>query len=199
MTWYSFDVGVERGVDEYIAHMLPPFGYACDVGANDGRLYSNSLHFETRGWIVLCVEPIPDLEEAGRSCRKLWRTVACGANDEEARQFAMCNGHSTWASRSTLMTDGNIPYGIEDGVEQIIDVPVRRLDRVLEEAGFPRLDYLTIDVEGTEPEVLAGFTADRWRPTIIVAESIYDDLKAPCGYEKINRISYDNVYRRTAP
>ena len=78
-------------------------------------------------------------------------------------------------------------------------VPCLRLDRILEEAGFPRLDYLTIDVEHHEQAVLAGFTTERWKPQIIVVEDIADIVpRAIPGYERIHRLEYDNVFRRLA-
>ena len=45
-----------------------------------------------------------------------------------------------------------------------ITVPTRTLDALLNEAGFPRIDFITIDVEGHEMEVLRGFSLEKHRP-----------------------------------
>ena len=49
--------------------------------------------------------------------------------------------------------------------EKIINVSIRTLDSILVEAGSPtEFDFLPIDVEGHEIEVLRGFDIARWRP-----------------------------------
>jgi FkbM family methyltransferase len=186
VSYYS-DNGVDRAIEQY----LPEFGYAADVGANNGTFGSNSLCFEEKGWIVLCIEPNPLLEEDGRLKRRLWRTVACAAEDCEAHPFAAVGG-APYASSSALIRAGS------PGPETA-QVICRRLDRVLEEAGFPRLDYLTVDVESWEDEVMAGFTIERWKPTIIVLESWDDKQSVPAGYERIERRAFDNIYKRLPP
>jgi hypothetical protein len=42
----------DNGVDEMLAPLVPSFGYACDVGANNGSLFNNTLALEKRGWLV---------------------------------------------------------------------------------------------------------------------------------------------------
>ena len=181
MSYYS-----DNGVDNLLDYLgiLPGVGLACDVGANNGLFNSNTLHFEEQGWIVLCVEPNPLLAEEGRSRRRLWREVACSSEDGTATFFAV--GANPYASSSTI--------GL--GTGQPFEVQVLRLDRVLEEAGFTRLDYLTIDVEGHEKKVLAGFTIERWKPTVLVVETWVDDMETPVGYRRQERRQFDNVYIR---
>lgn len=189
MTYYS-----DNGVDAFIEPMLPETGYACDVGANLGDHYSNTFHLEEKGWTVLCVEPNPLLEEYGRSKRKLWRQVACGVGDVEEWPFT---AYDAWphAGHSSLGNESR--YGVP-GTPQTFKVKIRRVDRLLEEAGFPALDFLTIDVEGWELEVLAGFTVERWNPGVIVFEDYLDRygyVSFP-GYEFVDKLVYDRIYRR---
>jgi hypothetical protein len=48
---------------------------------------------------------------------------------------------------------------------------VRTLDQVLADAKAPvPLDFVSIDVEGHEVDVLRGFDLQRWRPRLIVIE-----------------------------
>jgi FkbM family methyltransferase len=185
----------DNGVDDFLLSELAiDKGYACDVGANNGRSGSNTLLLEEKGWIVLCIEPNPLLETDGRGCRKLWRQVACGAVDEDEREFLSVGGHP-YASYSGL----ELRYGGTSTTE--ISVKVRTLDRLLEEAGFPRLDLLTIDVEGYEDEVLKGFTVERWKPQFIVVEdcdgcSPLMKYAIPEGYEEMPRCHLDRIWRR---
>ena len=65
---------------------------------------------------------------------------------------------------------------LEDTDYQIVDVevPVRRLDAILTEAGLDPADpihFLKIDVEGFEESVIRGIDLSVWRPWVVVAES----------------------------
>lgn len=192
MTTYS-----DNGVDTLVQSIFDGFiGHACDVGANNGVFNSNTLALEEAGWTVLCVEPNPLLAPDGRKARKLWREVACGEADADDADFSLYETGPHYASSSGLGVRGRGDCGLP---RSIVKVRVRTLDRVLEEAGFPKLDYLTVDVEGWEREVMAGFTAERWKPRVIVLEDWNNDpagrLIIP-GYSFVSRAMFDNVYRR---
>lgn len=174
-------------VDSTIEQHLPEFGYACDVGANDGVFFSNTKHYEDKGWLVLCVEPNPLLEESGREKRKLWRNVACG-RENGTTEFTACGQHP-YASNSGLRSD-------IDGKK--FTVPMVKLDDLIEQAGFPRLDFLSVDCEGWEDEVMAGFTVERWKPKIIVLEYWTGDGMDIQGYEKLCKLEFDVIYLRKA-
>lgn len=185
----------DNGMDMVVAKMFGDFvGHACDVGANDGLCNSNSLHLEEHGWTVLCIEPNPLLASAGKLRRKLWREVACSGSDVEVETFFAYKAHPTFASWSSISARDEQASGVE---RDTFKIKTRRLDRLLEEAGFPKLDFLTVDVEGWEKEVMAGFTAERWKPKVIVLEA-WDDsytIQIP-GYEMFERRQYDNLYLR---
>lgn len=186
---YHSNNGVDAAVDKVFGDYV---GHACDVGANDGLFFSNTMFFEQKGWTVLCVEPNPLLAEAGRKNRRLWREVACSAEDAELATFKSVKGNNH-ASSSALM-----PEGHADGAD-LFQVRVRRLDRVLDEAGFPKLDYLTVDVENWERQVMAGFTVERWKPKVIVLEEWTEEVIQIPGYDMTSRHEYDNVYVRREP
>lgn len=197
----------DNGVDAFIAPLLPAKGYAADIGANNGVLSSNTKHFEDEGWTVLCVEPNPALAAEGRGNRKLWRVVACDAREGEGL-FSIV-GKYPYASCSGFHVD-NIPASL--GVSQLvlkreaIHVPLRRLDGLLKEAGFPRLDLLSIDTEGHELAVMEGLDLSVWKPTVIVAEGwpgkFESDLKTYLGareYTFLATRQHDHIFKRATP
>ena len=91
------------------------------------------------------------------------------------------------------MAPGAIP-------EKVIRVPVRTLDSILEEAGSPAgFDFLSIDVEGHEIDVLRGFDIARWRPRLIMIEDHVADLSKhryliSSGYRIIRRYENNGWY-----
>ena len=62
---------------------------------------------------------------------------------------------------------------------RVARLPVTSIDRVVEELGLERVDFLKMDVEGAEVEALRGArkTLQRWRPRLSVAtENLADDI-----------------------
>ena len=187
---------VESGADRYVESLLPDFfdGYACEVGANNGDFGSNTLLFEQLGWTVLCIEPNPLHEKHGRANRRLWRQLACSDHDSEGEQFEAV-GEYPWGADSALVGDVGKPQYPKNGT-QYFTVKVRTLDRVLEDAGFPRLDFLSVDVECWERKVMAGFTVERWKPKVIVLEEWTENAIVIPGYTIKDRLCCDNIYLR---
>jgi len=85
-------------------------------------------------------------------------------------------------------------------LERIIEVPVRTLDDILIEANAPlAFDFLSVDVEGHELEVLSGFDFARWRPRLILLEDHVGNLAKhrflKCvGYRLIRRCENNGWY-----
>ena len=79
-------------------------------------------------------------------------------------------------------------------------MPIRTLDSVLEEARAPEhFDFLSIDVEGHEIEVLRGFDIARWQPRLILLEDHVADLSkhrylTAHGYRIVRRYENNGWY-----
>lgn len=188
-----------NGIDKRIEPLLPDFGYACDVGANNGLFLSNTKLFEQKGWRVLCVEPNPKLVDEGKKNRKEWIQAACGPEDIDAVNFIIV-GEYPYAAGSGFHIE---KMGELIKTSEIVTVPMRRIDTLLKAASFPRLDLLSIDVEWHELEVLAGIDLNVWTPKIIVVESLSDNMATQLdsflwkyGYRYFFTQELDRCYRR---
>jgi len=146
-------------------------GYFVEVGANEPRARSQTFHLEQAGWSGVLIEPQPELAAQLRAERRAKVfAVACSSPDNAGRTLAMHVAGPLSSLNRVRMAPGAKP-------ERIIDVPARTLDSVLEEAGAPAgFDFLSIDVEGHELEVLRGFAVARWRPRLILLEDHVGDL-----------------------
>lgn len=204
MAFYSAN-GVDRTL---LLEIFPDYGIvegmAVECGGFDGVHGSNTLALEERGWTVLCIEANPLLAEKGQSRRRLWRSVACGAQDADSAEFwyyvtvpSAPFPFYHMASESALVKDGRVPYRPDaPPEEQRIKVPVRTMDRCLEEAGFHWLDYASIDVEGGEADLMAGFDLERWKPVAISIESADHSVRAPANYRQVGVFDYDHLFVR---
>jgi FkbM family methyltransferase len=143
-------------------------GYFVDVGANDPFVWSQTFHLEQLGWGGVLIEPQPDLAEALRR-ERMARVFAVGCSSPEnsgrARTLRVAGEGGVYA---TLNPQFDIAGAKTIGT---LEVPVRTLDQILVEAGAPvPIDFLSIDVEGHEIEVLRGFDIETWQPRLILIE-----------------------------
>ena len=169
-------------------------GYFVEVGANDPRAQSQTWHLEQAGWTGVLVEPQPDLAGKLRAMRKAKVfAVACSSPDNAGRMLPLHVAGPLSALDRKRMAPGATPA-------TVIDVPIRTLDSVLEEAGTPAgFDFLSIDVEGHEIEVLRGFDIARWQPRLILLEDHVADLSkhrylSAAGYRIVRRYENNGWY-----
>jgi FkbM family methyltransferase len=168
-------------------------GYFVEVGANHPCDGSQTWHVEQRGWRGILVEPLP--ENAGRLRAARTATVfavACSSPENAGKVLPFYAADAL----SGLDRERIAPWA----KPQVIDVAVRTLDSLLEEAGAPQpLDFLSIDVEGHEVEVLRGFDFARWAPRLILLEDHVANLNRhrfmqANGYRLIRRTGVNGWY-----
>lgn len=169
-------------------------GYFVEVGANDPRERSQTWHLEQSGWTGVLVEPQPELAAKLRAQRKAKVfAVACSAPENAGRELPLHVAGPLSSLDRSLMAPGSTP-------ETVIAVPIRTLDSILEEAGSPtEFDFLSIDVEGHEIEVLRGFDIGHWRPRLILLEDHVADLSKhqyllTAGYRIVRRYENNGWY-----
>jgi FkbM family methyltransferase len=171
-------------------------GFFVEVGANDPHARSQTWHLEQAGWTGVLIEPQPDLARKlcdNRKSRVF--AVACSSPDNAGRNLPLHVAGPLSSLDLDQMAPGSIP-------ETTIQVPIRTLDSVLEEAAAPaRFDFLSIDVEGHEIEVLRGFDISRWQPRLILLEDHVADLSkhrylAAAGYRIVRRHENNGWYVR---
>lgn len=144
-----------------------------DVGAHQGGA---AAPFLAEGWIVHAFEPDPQLCRALRQrlgvnprLRIVERAVS-NADREDVPFFT--TAESTGA--------GTLAPFLPSHVERRL-VDTTTLDAYCHEAGIDRVDFLKVDVEGLDLQVLEGFPWDRMTPPVVLCE--FDERKTvPRGY-----------------
>jgi FkbM family methyltransferase len=144
-------------------------GYCVEVGAHDGRTGSASYLFEQKGWQCLLVEPIPALVDEIRKHRACM-VVNCAASSTEGEATFFVAENVEPMSTLDLTPDRLDWIRRAGGDVTQITVRTATLDSLLEEADFPEIQFLTIDVEGHEMAVLEGFTLEAHKPRIVIIE-----------------------------
>jgi FkbM family methyltransferase len=168
-------------------------GYFVEVGAYQPEHLSQTFDLEQRGWSGVLVEPQPDLaaELRRRRTAKVY-AEACSSRANSGSQMTLHLAGGASSFNKALNLAALKPHGI-------MDVPARTLDEILADAGLPQVDFISIDVEGHELEVLDGFDLARWHPRLILIEDLLLHLRVHRylirrGYRWFRRTGLDNWY-----
>jgi FkbM family methyltransferase len=188
-------------------------GYYVELGANDGITQSNTLYFEKyRHWKGLLVEPAPHNYLKCRANRSPDNSMYCAAcvsfdYDREFVRLAYSNLMSTPLGLSSDIGDplaharsGRKFLGHSGDVFEYGAV-ARTLNDLLKESHAPAsIDFLSLDVEGAELEVLRGVDHAAYRFRFILVECRdFDRMHAyllGVGYEFVENLSaHDYLFR----
>ncbi|MBO9578426.1 MAG: FkbM family methyltransferase [Microbacteriaceae bacterium] len=171
-------------------------GFYVDVGGYHPTEHSVTKHFYDSGWRGINVEPIPSRFQSFETERprdiNLNLGLAARAGTMTLREYD--EAHAGWSSMSAHMHE---LHGASDASYVDYEVPVRTLAEILEEHGVEAIDFLKIDVEGFETEVILGNDWARWRPTIVVVERTGDSwhsLLETAGYREIFNDSLNSYF-----
>lgn len=175
-------------------------GVYVDVGAWEWQRGSNTYFLERElGWTGLAVDASREFEEGWRRHRPGARFVAAFVADVEGDTRTLYTGANTLTSSS----ERDIPHTFGGGVVDTDRVETARLDTLLARFGIDRVDFLTMDIEWSEPAALRGFSIERYRPALVCIEAHMPvrqqilDYFAKAGYTLVGRYlryDLDNLY-----
>jgi FkbM family methyltransferase len=171
-------------LDQQIEHYLDfDSGYFVELGANDGKLASNTYYYEkSRNWRGVLIEPAPNLFLQCRENRSAEDFVVCAAcvsfgYKEEFVRLMYCDSMSVSLNVETDIGD---PTAHAELGRQFLrpgetvfafGAVARTLNSILLEANAPKLiDFLSLDVEGSEIEVLKGVDHEIFRFRYLLIE-----------------------------
>ena len=162
-----------QNLEDYHLSLLfagePPGTYV-DVGGGHPVADNVSFYFYLKGWRGLVVEPQSKLASIYAPVRPRDHTVSmlAGATDGEMEFHTVDKLHG-FSTTIKSHAAGAQAFGVGYSTTRL---PVRRLSTLLDEAQITQIDFLKIDVEGAEADVLAGIDWRRHRPRVIVIEAV---------------------------
>lgn len=150
-------------------------GFFVDVGAHDGIRLSNTYLLGLLGWTGICIEAHP--EYADQCVRNRPESIcihgAC-IGDNRGRVTFYTEREGLFSSLSSDTGPARRHYrhslGQPFGGFQVIEVPGLTLDSALMDICRP-IDLVSIDVEGSELDVLAGLDLEKYRPRVLLVEA----------------------------
>jgi len=200
---YQSQHGEDRWLDKYFHQKRQ--GFFVEVGAYDGVVLSNTYHFENeRAWTGILVEPDArkaELCRVSRANSRIYECAAVGSDDIQEISFFQVEGGEVY--NTINLVDSHRKRLEEYGLKhREVRVRAMTLDQILTDAKPPKIDFLSIDVEEAEYEVLKGFDIKRWKPRIVFVESNSPERKPEIrdyfvrnGYAYLHSIEVNDFYR----
>jgi len=150
-------------------------GFFLDVGANHYRDSSTTYYLEKHlGWSGIAVEPLRQFEadyQAHRPATRFLPFFVSDVSDEQAKLYVL-DQHTVVSSSDRAFTErtGRNP-------KEML-VPTITLNDLLATRGVEKLDFLSMDIELSEPKALAGFDVRRYRPELVCIEA-HPEVRQP--------------------
>lgn len=174
----------EPKVDELIRQYFPnkQNGKCIEVGATDGIYFSNTYHFELNGWDSLCIEPVPSTFEKLKKNRKNCLNLAISSENKEEIDFELftINGvDQPHSAMSGIKVDdvlvNDLKKHFPNTERKTIKVPTKRLDWCIENHfKHEQIDFISIDTEGNELDVLKSFDVNSFNLKLLIIENNYN-------------------------
>jgi FkbM family methyltransferase len=154
-------------------------GFFLDIGAHDGITGNNTFLFEKLGWSGICIEPIPSVFEKLKNNRNciLIESALCETSGED--DFLVLEGYTEMLSGLIRNYDARHISRIEHelismgGRKEVIRCKTITMD----ELNLPPvIDYVSLDVEGSELNILKTIDFNKYQINFMSIENNYHDI-----------------------
>jgi FkbM family methyltransferase len=145
-------------------------GFYIDVGAGHPIADNVSFWFYERGWRGIVIEPQPEL--AALYARLRPRDLAvCGLIGRAAGEIDFHMVERLHGLSTTVEQHAREAQKFGAGY-RTVRLPVSTLAELCARHGVATVDFLKVDVEGAENDVLRGGDWDRFRPKVVLVEAV---------------------------
>ena len=196
---YYSEFGQDQWLEEHIFKNKRK-GVFVEIGALDGIFHSNTFFFEKeRDWDGICIEPNPTMFAElvkNRTCMKLGCAITSVYGTVDFLQIdGVLRG---WSCVLQTIECEHAQRIVERDLKRTtISVPSFPLDKII--STDRKIDYLSIDVEGSEKDILLTFPIEKYDIDILEVEINFDDdldkLITDKNFVFLQRLGVSNIYR----
>lgn len=205
MAVYHSHVGQDQFVNENFFKNVRN-GIFVDIGAYNGITISNTYFFEKElGWTGICVEPIPSVFKDLKRNRKCHLVEGCVTNWSGEGIFYMITGTCQMLSGLVNKYD---PRHVErihreiaqyGGKAEFINVKCYLFNDLLEQHGITHVNFLSIDTEGGEFDILTTIDFNRFQIDVITLENNFQDNRfipflESKGFQFVKTLEMDMIF-----
>ena len=171
----------QAGEDKVLEFLFSSMGISTitylEIGTNNPIAYNNTYLFYLKGSRGVCVEPNPNLIEQIKKYRPNDVCLNVGVAKENIEELDFyifdhndsAKGLSTFSKDEVTLVESTTSIKLE----KIIKIPVININKILEEYFATKApDFVSIDVEGLDLEILQSFNFDLFRPIVFCVETV---------------------------
>lgn len=200
------------GQDDYVYNTFfknKKDGFFLEIGADDGIRFSNCYFFENvLNWDGIAIEARKDAYEKLKNNRKCSCINAVLSDKEETTDFLQIDGYGLGLSGLIDKYDKRHIERIKHEIKHIdnkgsveIKVNTQKLDNILSQYNINYIDFLSIDTEGSEIDILSTIDFNKYYIDIITIEDNYNDTLLTQffidrGYKHVNTIRCDKIFKK---
>lgn len=152
-------------------------GFYVDIGAHHPKRFSNTYFFYQKGWRGINIDPLPGVEHSFKEIRPRDIFISAGISDQKEELKYYQFKEPAFNTFDEVLAEERKQKSEQVGV---VSVPCFRIDELLHQNDVSSLDFMSIDVEGFEMNVLNSNDWDRYVPKVIVVEILdFDFLTFP--------------------
>lgn len=200
----------QKGEDIVIDRLLGSrrYGFYVDIGANDPDRFSNTKRFYDKGWSGINIEP--DVNNFAKISAKRSRDINLniGIGDAKGKMTFYKFIPDTLSTFSKEEADEYLEQGYK--LLNSEDVVVERLSDILDKYAFGRkVDFMSMDTEGFDMQVLKSNDWKKFSPALICIESVAHTMSGANnekgdnhetylknnGYEKVFDNGLNSIYK----
>lgn len=167
--------------------MFPKPGYFVDVGAADAQNISNTVSLEQHGWRGICIDPFPRNFETRPSC--ILEPVAVYSSETEVDFLHSDRGSDIGGIEKHLGLTRHSVLSFPD-VEKIKVQTALLQNLLVKHDAPPFIEYLNLDIEGAELEVLRVFPFNKYTFGCLTIEHNFEEPKRSLIRELLNLHGY---------
>lgn len=169
-TDYYSQAGEDAILSKTFSFLLPvKNGFYIDIGSYHPFRHSNTYILYKAGWKGVNIDPRPGSKALFDRHRNRDINIEAGiGGDSGSMTYYMLDENSTM---NTFSKDNLLKMGMFEQVKKTVEVPVFTFASLLEQyPAIKTIDYLNIDAEGFEMEILNGLNVDSVMPKVISIE-----------------------------
>ena len=166
-----------------------------DIGAHHPININNTYLFYTKGFNGVCIEPDPILFNEIKKKRKrdVCLNIGIGTQNKNSADFYVMSSKSL--STFSKQVAENYQNNENQKIEKVIKIPLKEINQVIKDNFYKYPNFVSLDVEGMEIDILNNFNFSEYAPEIFCIETLtYSENNKEQKIFAINKILEANGY-----
>src|SRR3989344_491654 len=177
-------------------------GFYVDIGAHHPKRFSNTYLLYKRGWSGINIDPIPGMKKLFKGRKRDIRINAGISDKSGSMEYHMFHKGAVNTFEERVAKEQEKRYG----KPEVVKVEVHTLKEILDiYVAGKEIDFMNVDVEGHELQILKSNDWKRYLPEIIAIEDQGLDLEnlnksnvhlflQEKRYNLLNKLNYTSIY-----